>query len=792
MPSNFIKTVCHILSAAVAVIGGFAAAADSPLAISDVAPALATEDRQVYVVEIERSSQGRLFFAPTAPPEGTQADLSLAARGAVLSRTSSGERRLSFSVETADGAPVYSIDLSLSVEPGSVPFDVDWPIGGAGEGDYTARLSVFDPTLGEEARGAWRVYLRSEAAVASRVELARDEVARAREAFGDAIPPDARQRLALALQALAPFPSDDRPLIEADSNAHFASETARHVRARLAFGIGKGKNIVETPGDAQAPTTAQVLAAAPGQMLGGVVLGDGPAAPERLTGLGFSFMPLLKPAPGDSLSAPAEFPAMLWMPAAGDVAQARTPEELKSSAEIGIVAAVSLWTGPKAAPAGPESREEFRQYLSKVYKDRIELGRAWKRNLAGFEEVDLWPAVTNRAYQYDVQSFQRRRMTRWVSEQLHSAEASVAPAAATVTFTEALFMPGEARTEPIAESLAAMLPVLSVHTAGPLDDTRYAARFPGAQLMYALFHSFAPERPLVALRSVDYSANDRLRMDSEAQLRTIALEAALEGVTSLAVEFPGLEDPVSGAPEALAGFTGALRDLRGAEEAIAAFRAADAPVVILWSDSSRLLDNGAAHLTALANAYEGCSFGGQKVGFITEGQLAEGQWRAAKVVVLPNVAALAAEARDGLESLIASGAGVIRSESGPVYDEHGRALGRGFSAGANSVLVRGRGEPREYLDALDDFISRGVLPDSPRAITASGYPIEGVKTRYVETSSARYLYVVNLRKEPVTCRLSRDIGDATNVLTGRPLAFPRRLDPLDPILLRISSETPAN
>jgi hypothetical protein len=773
MTSKLATQLCHIFLAACIALSHMAMAENPPTSPTVTA---ASPDLQAYVVETAKTSEGRLFLAPAEPTEGQHAEGRLRVRGSVLSRTITGDRSLLFTVEMAERAPVFSIDLTVAVEPGSAPFDFDWPMGAAGEGDYIARLRVVDPTLGEEAKVEWRVYLRSAAAVAARVESAREEVARSQDAATDTIPPYSRQRLVLALESLAPFPSNDRPLVEADSNARFAALTAMQVRAQLAFGTGKRLPVERGPsGDHGFPFPTDS-----GRMLGGVALGGRPGVAPSW------------PADGGATPARTEFPSMVWLSTVGDVARPRTSDELKAAVSAGRVVAVSLWTAPKAAPAGPESRGEFRQYLTGVYRDRVELSRAWKRNLSGFDEADLWPEVTNRAYQCDVQSFQRQRMTRWVSDQVRSAEESVAPAAATVTFTESIFKPGEARTEPDAEALAATLPVLSVRVAGPLADPRYAQRFPGAQLMYALFHSFAPGRPLVAQLSLDYGVNDRLRMDSMAQLRTAAVEAAVEGVTALAVEFPGLADPVSGAPEALAGFAAALHEMRGADEAIAAYRTADAPVAILWSDSSRLLENGAAHLSALMNAYEGCSFGGQKIGFLTERQLANGQWHGVKVVVLPDVVALGAEARAGLESLIATGVGVIRTESSPVYDEHGRALGRVLSAGANSVLVRGHRQPHEYLDALDEFMVRGVLPDVPRAITGSGYPIEGVKTRYVENGAAHFLYILSLRKEPVLCRFSRDIGGATSLLTGRRVVFPCTVNPLDPILLRIAPETAAN
>ncbi len=734
---------------------------------------------QTYVVETGRLSEGRLFLAPTEPREGVSAGVGLAVRGALLSRTTTGSRRLTFDVTAPSGEKVQSVDLTVEVEPGSIPFGFDWPMNAAIEGDYVARLVVLDPVLGEDARVEWRVSLRDPAAVAARVDAARKEVERTRDTAGDTMPAAARQALTLALESLAVFPAQDRPLIEADENAAFAMTTASHVRAGLTFG-----RFAEPAQPIAEPSPDTENAFAPGSPLrGAVVLSAGANAGARAASLGFDFLPWVSPV--DASSSAGHLPVMVWLQDTDDSTRARSAEELQRVKEAGHVSLVSLWTAPRAPAHDAETLTQFRRYVEEIYGDRTKMNRAWKQHLFSFDEVEFWPGVDNRAYQYDVQSFERQRTSQWISDGIRQAQELIAPAAATITFTDGVLTPGEARLGLDAETLAPTLAVVAVRSAGPLDDARYAQRYPAANILYAMFRSFAPDRPLVALQSLDYDLNDRLRMNSAAQVRTLAVEAAIEGVSTLVIETPAFADAVQGAPEAVGGFADALREIRGAREAIAALHADPVPVAILWSDSSKILDGGAAHLTALTNAYEGCSFSGQNVGFITERQLASGQWSGVRVLVLPNVSALTNEAFEGIESLIASGAAVIRTESGPVYDEHGRALGRTLNSSVNSILVRGKGESSEYLDSVDELMSRGVLPDPLRVITRNGFPIEGVKTRYAKGAGGEYLYVVNLRKEPVACRLNREIGPATDVFTSRVVEFPRTIDPLDPVLLRI-------
>jgi len=745
---------------------------------SALAPLSASARREVYVVDLGRSSGGRLFLAPTEPREGVAAGDVVALRGALLSRTSAGNRRMLFSVSAADGTEVYSVDLTVAVEPGSLPFGFEWVSTEAPEGDYLARLLILDAALGEDARAEWRVSVRDAAAVAGRVEAARAEVARAQGAAAESMPARARETLALALESLASFPSTERPLIEADENAAFALHAAAHVRGGLALGKFSGVEAAPAP-------NAESLFASDAPFRGTVALGSTADTGQRLARLGFDFVPWTVSA--QSVPPPLELPVFVWLEASGGETPSRTPEELKPfEAKSGIIA-VSLWTSPGAQPREAQTLRDFRDFVRGEYGDRTKMNRAWKQHLFGFDEVEFWPGIENRAYQYDVLNFERRRTSQWLSEGIHRAEPVLAPAAPTMTFSDGILVPGETRFGLDAEALAPMLSVVPIRITGPLDDGRFALRYPAANIVYALFRSFAPGKPLVVVHSIDYDLSDRLRMDSASQLRTLAVEAAVEGVSGMVIEMPSLDDIARQAPEAVAGFAGALQDLRGAREAIASMQGEPAPVAILWSDSSKVVDGGDAHLRALINAYEGCNFGGQHAGFITERQLADGQWHGVRVLVLPEVSALTEEAFAGIESLIASGAAVIRTESGPVYDEHGRALGRTLNAGRDSILVRGKGEPREYLDAVDELISRGTLPETLRATTRNGFPIEGVKTRYTKGAAGEILYLVNLRKEPVDCRLNREIGAATDLLTGRIVEFPRRLEPLNSLLLRIDA-----
>ena len=78
-----------------------------------------------------------------------------------------------------------------------------------------------------------------------------------------------------------------------------------------------------------------------------------------------------------------------------------------------------------------------------------------------------------------------------------------------------------------------------------------------------------------------------------------------------------------------------------------------------------------------------------------------------------------------------------------------------------------------------------VLPQIPRAVNRYGYPIEGIKTRYVEVDGTGYLYALNVRKEPTACHLVGPRQNGRDLIGGRDVGFPRVLNPLEPLLVRL-------
>ncbi len=86
---------------------------------------------------------------------------------------------------------------------------------------------------------------------------------------------------------------------------------------------------------------------------------------------------------------------------------------------------------------------------------------------------------------------------------------------------------------------------------------------------------------------------------------------------------------------------------------------------------------------------------------------------------------------------------------------------------------------------MDAAITAGALPRVTRAVTASGYPVEGIRTQFVYYEGKPYLYVVNLRKVPAHCWLVGSLQTGRDLIRGRDVSFPRILEPLDPMLIEL-------
>ena len=198
---------------------------------------------------------------------------------------------------------------------------------------------------------------------------------------------------------------------------------------------------------------------------------------------------------------------------------------------------------------------------------------------------------------------------------------------------------------------------------------------------------------------------------------------------------------------------------------------------------SKILEDGDPYLLSAVQAFEGCSFSGYKVRFVSEKQCVASNLDDVKVLVLPHTPALGAEAFVVLDEYIEEGGIVVRTSSPVLYDERGHSRRDIITNTSKTVLVRGMNLPTEYLHAMDAVTSFGDLSPIPRTTNEYGFPLEGVKSRYVEIDGQGYLYALNIRKRPVTAHVLGAIHAGRDLIHGRDVAFPMQLEPLEPMLV---------
>ncbi len=453
-----------------------------------------------------------------------------------------------------------------------------------------------------------------------------------------------------------------------------------------------------------------------------------------------------------------------------------------------IVVCASVARGPQFKYDGEEVRQHFISRVEERYPDRIELNRLWRSHLADYDEITIWGEhpeyryQNRRAYQYEWQTFHRELITLALAR-LEQDLAEYAPSVpTTVTLPNSAFSTGETRYDVNREAVAAMMDLHGCSAASGPGETLYAMSYPLPQAYYTLMRSYAPSKPVmnfagdIELDGVHSSA------ERGALTRSAVWEAVMSGVNGLALP---ARSAVPECPEALAAFVFAARDINRLAPVVAAFQQAPPEIAILFSEASKIMDDGIPHLESAKFAFEGASFAGFTIRFITESQINAGALSAIRVLILPETMAVSDATFELLSQFVDDGGTVARVGTPIPYNERGHSRNDVIRSTSSTVLVRGMNLPTEYLHAMDAAQDSGALPEIARPINAFGYPLEGVRSRYVEYEGDGYLYIINLRRNPVTCNITGVSNSGRDLIQGRDIVFPRVLPPLEPMLIRM-------
>ncbi len=452
---------------------------------------------------------------------------------------------------------------------------------------------------------------------------------------------------------------------------------------------------------------------------------------------------------------------------------------------------VSLINNPNFKFTGEEVRLGFLAAMKAQYKDRHAVNRAWKGLFADLNEIQIgWTKDNPRyqdspAYRYDWQRYQLSLGSEFLDRLRNAAHASIS-APLMIGFSDDAFVPGEAEHGVDREALASVMDLNGCCAMNSHVGPFYALGYPQEVLTYTLMRSFAPDKPLLNLQDRIASETGTGSFCTGDYVHAVMWEAAMAGLNGSALDTPLGEMR----PECLDAYATACLDLNRLAPIVAAFQRAPAEVAILWSMPSKIYAGGTQHLESARFAFEGCSFAGYKMRFISEKQCREDQLGSIKVLVVPDTPAVDNETFPILKDFMQGDGVIVRTASSILYDEHGQSRRDIISTVRKTLLVRGQNLPAEYLHAMDAVAVSGDLPVVPRTVNEYDYPIEGVKSRYVELDGKGYLYLVNLRKSAAKAYLYKCNWAGRDLIGGRDVRFPLELQPLDPMLIRLDEQVP--
>lgn len=464
------------------------------------------------------------------------------------------------------------------------------------------------------------------------------------------------------------------------------------------------------------------------------------------------------------------------------------------------VVGVSLFNAPQFKFQGTEIHRRFLEDVQTRYPDRQLLNAHWSAHLAKYEDITVWgkyvdgrpdPKIPDhhyenkRAYKFDWQAFHLGLMKNYLDHARDLARGLAPQVPLTVTLPDTAFEKNETVHSPDREALARDMDYSSTTLTAGAADPIYAIAYPHADASLTLLQSLDPTKP-VNVEQLQAAIDDTMAPEALYDyVQTLAWNSVVAGADAIALA-PG--SAVFEHPNALEAFATAAIDINRLAPVVSALQNAPTDVAILYSDSSKILDGGDPHLKSTAFAYEGSAFFGMTTRYVTERACMEGTLNSAKVLVLAETPALRGETFKQLEAFVDAGGIAARVGSPIPYDEHGRSRTSVIRNTGKTIIVRGMNLPTEYLHAMDGVGQVGKLPTIPRPINGYEYPLEGVKTRFVEHDGTPYLYIVNLRKDAVNCYLEGSIQSGRDLIRGKDVVFPAYLEPLQPMLLRLDAD----
>lgn len=456
--------------------------------------------------------------------------------------------------------------------------------------------------------------------------------------------------------------------------------------------------------------------------------------------------------------------------------------------------AVSLAENPRFHYDREEVRQGFVSAIQEKYPDRMTLNRLWHAKLATYDEISIWGDSeehhyhSQRAYQYEWQIFHRSLITKFFTDFKEALTSQTTGIPLTVTLAESAFSPGETRHAAGREDMATLMDLQACTVNFTPGTGVYALNYPVANAYFTLMRSHEPDKAILNLRGdIDVSS-----LRSAGERRAFVTAALWESVMSGANGFALTHDSsVLLWPDAYEAFVQSALDINRLSSIVSAFQQDSPKIGILFSEAAKIMDDGIPHLESVRFAFEGSSFAGFAIQYLTETQILKNALENLKVLVMPETMAISDEAFEQIDAYVEAGGMVARVGTPIPYNESGISRSDVIRTSPNTVLVRGMNLPTEYLHAMDAVLDRGQLPLIPRPVNAFGYPLEGVRSRYVRLNGVDYLYIINLRHTPATVHITGGADRGRDLILSREVSFPRVMESLETLLIQLDSPAPA-
>lgn len=419
------------------------------------------------------------------------------------------------------------------------------------------------------------------------------------------------------------------------------------------------------------------------------------------------------------------------------------------------------------------------------------MNREWKTRYMSFDEIEVDWDSRRRAYRYDLQTYHQELGTQLFSWLAGMGRESAPGIPVQVQFADSAFDLQETMGGIDLESILASMDINGCETTQPLDGEQLAIGPSIQASYYSLLRSLNPA-PVMNTADGFVIPAPVTGYGGFGRVRTMMWEAVMAGLNGSAIDFgrPG-ESGVLGRPELIDGYATAHLDVNRLAPIITSFQRAPAPVRILWSMSSKIFDHGDPFLASARRAYEGCAGFGLHVRFISEREIEREGLGGVEVLVIPRALALTDDAFHVVNHFIQRGGVAVRQGTSIPYTEHGIGRVDTISVSTRTIYIRGEDTPRAYLDALDAAYDLKGLSETPRLVNEFGYPLDGVKSRFVVHQRVPYLYLVNLRENPVTAKLTGNYTSGLDLVSGNRMQFSDTIEPLTPMLIQLEGPPPA-